>query len=54
MMGTRCEAGSHTFTLLASVINTCRKRGHVSWPYLASMIAERRAGRAVAALSAPR
>ncbi|WP_276570555.1 IS66 family transposase [Halochromatium salexigens] len=28
MMGTRNEAGSRTFTLLASVIETCRQRGH--------------------------
>lgn len=53
MMGTRCEAGSRTFTLLASVIETCRKRGHLPWPYLASVIAERRAGRPAAALPAP-
>jgi hypothetical protein len=52
MMGTRCDAGSHTFTLLASVIETCRKRGHVPWPYLAGVIAERRAGRAAAPLPA--
>jgi transposase len=53
MMGTRGEAGSRTFTLLASVIETCRQRGHLPWPYLASVIAERRAGRAAAALPAP-
>ena len=50
MMGTRCDAGSRTFTLLASVIETCRKRGHVPWPYLAGVITERRAGRAAAPL----
>ncbi|WP_420824641.1 IS66 family transposase [Thiorhodococcus mannitoliphagus] len=53
MMGTRCEAGSRTFTLLSSVIETCRKRGHVPWPYLAVVIAERRAGREAAPLPAP-
>lgn len=53
MMGTRTEAGSRTFTLLASVIETCRQRGHVPWPYLAGVIAERRAGRAAAPLPAP-
>ncbi len=53
MMGTRCEAGSRTFTLLASVIETCRQRGHLPWPYLAGVIAERRAGRPVAALPVP-
>jgi transposase len=53
MMGTRCEAGSRAFTLLASVIDTCRQRGHVPWRYLAGVIAERRAGRAAAPLPAP-
>jgi len=53
MMGTRCAAGSRTFTLLASVIETCRLRGHLPWPYLAGVIAERRAGRAAAGLPAP-
>jgi hypothetical protein len=54
MMGTRCDAGSRTFTLLASVIETCRQRGQVPWPYLAGVIAERRAGRAAAPLPAPK
>ena len=53
MMGTRNEAGSRTFTLLASLIETCRKRGHLLWPYLTQVIAERRAGRAAPALPAP-
>jgi transposase len=53
MMGTRCEAGSRTFTLLASVIETCRKRGHVPWHYLAGVIAERRAGREATPLPVP-
>ena len=53
MMGTRCEAGSRTFTLLASVIETCRKRGHAPWRYLAGVIAERRAVREAAPLPAP-
>ena len=53
MMGTRGAVGSRTFTLLASVIETCRKRGHTPWPYLAGVIAERRAGRAAAPLPAP-
>ena len=53
MMGTRCAAGSRAFTLLASVIETCRKRGHGPWPYLADVIAECRAGRAAAPLPAP-
>jgi transposase len=53
MMGTRCDAGSRTFTLLASVIDTCRQRGHVPWTYLAGVIADRRAGRAAASLPTP-
>ncbi|NEX15442.1 MAG: hypothetical protein C1943_02095 [Halochromatium sp.] len=53
MMGTRNEAGSRTFTLLASVIETCRKRGHLPWPYLSAVITERRAGRTAPALPAP-
>jgi hypothetical protein len=53
MMGTRCEAGSRTFALLASIIETCRQRGHVPWKYLAGVIADRRAGRPAASLPAP-
>jgi transposase len=53
MMGTRCDAGSRTFTLLASMIETCCQRGQVPWPYLAGLIAERRAGRAATALPVP-
>jgi transposase len=29
---------------LASVIETCRKRNQLPWPYLAQVIAERRKG----------
>jgi transposase len=53
MMGPRCDAGSRTFTLLASVIETCRQRGHVPWTYLAGVIADRGAGRTAASLPAP-
>ena len=42
--GTRTEQGSRAFALLASVIETCRKRRISPWPYLASVIAERRKG----------
>jgi transposase len=42
--GTRTEQGSRAFALLASVIETCRKRGILPWPYLAQVIAERRKG----------
>jgi hypothetical protein len=45
MLGTRTDTGSRVFALLASVIDTCRQRGHVPWPYMADAIAARRAGR---------
>ena len=48
--GTRSERGSRIFALLASVIDTCRKRGHSPWPYLRSAIRDRRAGLPLAPL----
>ena len=42
--GTRTEQGSRALALLISVIETCRKRNHRPWPYLAHVIAERRKG----------
>lgn len=45
--GTRTEQGSRSLALLASVIETCRKRGILPWPYLAQVIAERRKGNPV-------
>ena len=42
--GTRTEQGTRAFGLLASVIETCRKRKILPWPYLAKVIAERRKG----------
>jgi hypothetical protein len=42
--GTRTEEGSRAFALLASVIDTCRRRNLLPWPYLAKVIAERRKG----------
>ncbi len=42
--GTRTPEGSRALALLASVIETCRKRNHLPWPYLAQVIAERRKG----------
>ena len=42
--GTRTEQGSRAYTLLASVIDTCRQRGISPWPYIAEVIAERRKG----------
>ena len=49
-MGTRSEAGTRAFALLASVIETCRKRSAPSWTYIASVIAAARRGLAVPAL----
>ncbi|HVP11318.1 MAG TPA: IS66 family transposase [Phycisphaerae bacterium] len=48
--GTRTATGSRVFALLASVIDTCRQRGHSPWSYLAAAIADRRAGRPLAPL----
>ena len=48
--GTRTATGSRVFALLASVIDTCRQRGHSPWPYIAAAIADRRAGRPLAPL----
>ena len=52
-LGTRTEVGSRVVALLASVIDTCRQRGHSPWPYLAAAIADRRAGRPLAPLPQP-
>ena len=49
-LGTRTEVGSRVVTLLASVIDTCRQRGHSPWRYLERAIADRRAGQPLAAL----
>ena len=51
-MGTRSEAGTRAFALLASVIETCRKRSASSWTYIASVIAAARRGLTVPALPA--
>jgi hypothetical protein len=42
--GTRSEAGTRAFALLASVIETCRKRAAPSWTYIASVLAAARQG----------
>ena len=42
--GTRTPVGSRVVAVLASVIDTCRQRGHSPWRYLARAIADRRAG----------
>lgn len=44
--GTRTAEGSRAYTLLASVIDTCRQRGVLPWPYIAQVITERRQGKA--------
>jgi hypothetical protein len=45
--GPRTAQGSRALALLASVIETCRKRKVLPWPYLAQVIAERRKGHPV-------
>ena len=50
--GTRTEQGSRVFALLASVIDTCRKRNILPWPYLAQVVAERRKGNSAPPLPA--
>lgn len=42
--GTRTEQGSRAVSLLASVIETCRIRHILPWPYIAQVVAERRKG----------
>ena len=48
--GSRTDVGSRVIALLASVIDTCRQRGHSPWPYLQTAIADRCAGRPLAPL----
>ena len=43
-MGTRTAQRTRAFALLASVIETCRKRAVVPWTYLAEAIRQRRKG----------
>ena len=43
-MGTRTPQGTRVFALLASVIETCRKRQVSPWPYLAEVLRQRRKG----------
>jgi hypothetical protein len=45
--GTRTPQGSRAFTVLASVIETCRQRGHLPWPYIAEALRQRRQGNPV-------
>jgi len=50
--GTRNPQGSRAFTLLASVIETCRQRGHSPWSYIAETVRERRRGNTAPVLPA--
>lgn len=43
-LGTRSPEGSRAYVSLASVIDTCRQRDVLPWPYIASVLAERRKG----------
>ena len=52
-MGTRTPQGTRVFALLASVIETCRKRGVSPWPYLAEVIRQRRKGLPAPPMPAP-
>lgn len=52
-MGTRTVQGTRAFALLASVIETCRKRGVSPWPYLAEVIHQRRKGLPAPPMPAP-
>ena len=51
--GTRTAEGTRVFALLASVIETCRKRNITPWPYLVRVITERRKGNAAPPIPAP-
>lgn len=51
-LGTRSEAGTRAFALLASVIETCRKRLASAWTYIADVLAAARKGLTLPALPA--
>jgi hypothetical protein len=51
--GTRTAVGSRVFTLLASLIDTCRQRRHSPWTYLVKAITERRLGLSLPPLPQP-
>ena len=52
-MGTRTPQGTKAFALLASVIETCRKRAVSPWPYIAEVVRRRRQGLSVPPLPQP-
>jgi len=43
-LGTRTPEGSRAYVSLASVIDTCRQRNVLPWPYIAAVLTERRKG----------
>jgi len=51
--GTRTAEGTHAFSLLASVIETCRQHGVSPWPYLAAVVRQRRKDPPAPALPIP-
>ncbi len=51
--GTRTPEGSRAFVSLASVIETCRKRNALPWPYIAEVIRQRRKGEPAPPLPQP-
>jgi len=51
--GTRTAQGTHAFSLLASVIETCRQRAVSPWPYLADVVRQRRKDLPAPALPLP-
>lgn len=51
--GTRTAQGTHAFSLLASVIETCRQRAVSPWPYLAQVVRQRRKNLQAPALPLP-
>jgi len=51
--GTRSENGTRSLALLASVVETCRRREVSPWGYLARVIEARRCGRCVPLLPEP-
>ena len=50
--GTRSEEGSRAFAFLASLIETCRRRGASAWQYLGTVIAAARKGLKIPAIPA--
>jgi hypothetical protein len=42
--GTRTEEGTTAFANLASVVETCRQRSALPWPYIAEVVRQRRKG----------